>query len=122
MKLELKHLAGYLPYGLKMYWEDNQNRPQTDWELKCDSVDFVLNNQNKPILRPLSDILDEEYQLLWSNETDFESIKQCVELDNEDFLNCIFSFYFWQDLFKNKFDIYGLIENGLAIDINTLEK
>jgi len=122
MKLELKHLVGYLPYDLKgiMYYG---GCVRENVELGLIDIPVWLNGSYpiKLILHPLSDILEEEFQLIWANETDFESIKQCVELGYEGFLNCRFSFEFWQDLFKNHIDIQGLIENGLAIDINTLK-
>lgn len=122
MKLELKHLAGYLPYGLKMYWEDNQNRTQKAWELKCDAVDFVLNNQNKPILHPLSD-LTKEIKVNGEKFVPIDRLTNMARINYEMGLLTIDKDMTLKDYFKLlewHFDIYGLIENGLAIDINTL--
>jgi len=72
MKLEVKHLAAYLPYGLTflMESEPNSKEPNID-ELK--SIDASIKMVNfgwvnaktlteiKPILRPLS-MLDEEIE------------------------------------------------------------
>jgi len=133
MKLELKHLSGYLPYGLEMYWEDNQYRPQESWELKYESVDFVLNNQNKPILRPLSDLTKEIevngekfvplIELLRLSNFDVSRMKTKEQLEYEDvFCNMDFiSFKDAQKLLEWHFDIYNLIENNLAIDKNTIK-
>ena len=65
MELELKHLAPYLPYGLKV------NRNGTDWsyELESCNKDGVITDTSfqhyweyeviKPILRPLSSLYTE---------------------------------------------------------------
>lgn len=123
MKLELKHLAGYLPYGLKMYWEDNQHRPQAAWELKPESVDFVLYNQNKPILRPLSD-LTKEIEVNGEKFVPNKNLKfgenKLRTINHSKLLNET-SFSAIQKLLEWHFDIYGLIKNDLAIDINTLQ-
>jgi len=119
MKLELKHLAGYLPYELKIQRFDG---------IIFNVTDSIYNLPNallinfKPILRPLSDLTKDEFYSLWSHENDYESIEQCSKLDCESFLKINFSLYFWNEIYENHFDIYGLIEKGLAIDINTLEK
>jgi hypothetical protein len=145
MKLELKHIAGYLPYGLKfVIWkgekeerrikmvaidsEENfcykDNEP-TFYISGIDETNSMRGNygilESKPILRPLSDIGEEKFTELWSNETDYESILKFIELDAETRLTCKFSFIFWELLYENMFDIHDLIEKGLAIDINTLK-
>lgn len=141
MELELKHIAPYLPYGLKMYWEDFENNPRLPWELKGHNIDFAIENQNKPILRPLSDltkeievngekfvpieILSEELEgITFGKTSDFyDNLKRLmfhfydrheVEINIEDCLFLISKLYEWH------FDIFGLIENKLAININTL--
>ena len=57
MKLELKTLAPYLPYGLKIrYIERNETHIFNSY-----NIDAVCSEQNhlKPILRPLSDLTKE---------------------------------------------------------------
>ena len=56
MKLELKHLAPYLPYELQMYCETMNGCETFKWTLQPNNIDDVLGFQNKPILRPLSDL------------------------------------------------------------------
>lgn len=130
MKLELKHLAPYLPYGLKMYWENLVGEALTPWTLTPSKVKFALEMQNKPILRPLSDfehddvIHVEEYLGLgqWCDYYDqyfiiwFDDAQSVQELA----LQC--PYVIMQYFFKHHFDVFGLIPQGLAIDINTLNK
>lgn len=149
-KLELKHLAPYLPYGLKIMTFSNyrpseiicnygirncSDYPITTYE---DGKSFGrMLSEIKPILRPLSDL----FKLIdWGNNSDPYMIgyKYGVEKvfeDGEEFYanehyadycespKCytnITSFDWW--LFEHHFDVFGLIDKGLAIDINTLGK
>jgi len=128
-KLELKHLAPYLPYGLKMGYGgydlvlNVDNHPNN-----CCDLEYSIKKQIKPILKPLSDLTD----------------KEKYELDNiitegyiDDFINLVVetsssceggynSYDIWdsylliQKLLEWHFDVFGLIPKGLAIDINTL--
>jgi hypothetical protein len=133
MKLELKHLAGYLPYGLQMYLEDSNGVVMDSWTLQPDSVTFSLINQNKPILRPLSDLTKQievngekfvpvDTDLLGKYEIsvipEFNFFDGCGSNENIDNL----PYFVIEQLLEWHFDIYGLIEAGLAIDINTLNK
>ena len=142
MKLELKHLAPYLPYELKFYNISSEEifgevekidvyfgkiylyKPLS-WEKVV--IDYVNQSESiyKPILRPLSDLTKEieegkkpiaEWLMLcknskgvWSFDTNDFSTWEVMAVINEVNL-----------LFKNHFDVFGLIEKGLAIDINTL--
>ena len=128
--LKLKELAPYLPYGLKAkgYWgvrtintlhKEKEHHYYAEFEEKEKRREQIWTI--KPILRPLSDLTEEEFSFVYENETDYESIEQLVELDAESFLTCCFSYAFWQSLFENHFDVFGLIEKGIAIDINTLK-
>jgi len=58
---------------------------------------------------------------MWILETDVNSLNQWLYLDTETKLGDKFSYEFWCLLFKNHFDIFNLIENNLAIDINTIK-
>ena len=138
MELELKHLVGYLPYGLKII---NIELHVNGFRSKHSIKNLVLTPSNleiglkdvdgikeKPILRPLSDLNK------YCGDLGFTPNRKLSELgfgmDNfdedytfEDFLNADIlnnSFAFIQKLLEWHFDIYGLIENGLAIDKNTL--
>ena len=107
MKLELKHLAPYLPYGLDMLYESIfEEKPFNSIDkLETHNIGMCLVGGFKPILRPLSDLTK------WGID-DLFKIKDYKEMTYEDVR--------W--MFELHFDVFGLIEKGLAIDINTLEK
>lgn len=144
MKLELKHLAPYLPYKLKVKTKIGnlilcQLNNSTKWNAW---FYFCRNSKNKnqlynfnnlknadgigrgfllkeitPILRPISDI-EKEIEV---------NGKKIVPLD---YFSGFFDFEYGiesidykraQKLLEWHFDIFGLIEKGLAIDINTLQ-
>ena len=114
MKLELKHLAPYLPYGLQ-FLKYNQihllsKLDYTDNELWLVNYGFLGINSNitKPILRPLSDLTEDLLCISWIEHIRDNGL--CTECPYE----------VWKVLFKNHFDVFGLIEKGLAIDINTI--
>lgn len=125
MELELKYITPYLPYGLKMTYcvENGEN-----WILDHRNLN-ALTEFDKPILNPLSDLYNE-------NNGHFNEIKRkygCINisldkehpnmfvLNNEDVVSYHYLPYMViRYLLKNHYDIYGLIEKGLAIDKNTL--
>jgi hypothetical protein len=134
-KLELKHLSSYLPYGLKIKGNTHgdievlhglkggavfieSSKSQYAW---CD-IDEV-----KPILRPLSDLGD-------YFKTVIETDDEVREILGNNFLfrfdiwidvlkTCDYNFYSYAifELFcKHHFDVYGLIEKGIAISIQNV--
>lgn len=185
-KLELKHLAPYLPYELQWHFEGEET-----WEGKAklhevvglfacydgvqlhsddDGVAHVEYSAGKPVLRPLSDLIVERdgkidlvelakianddiggkdvYEwFLWDevkvkvsgfngvtysvyhgtyeeelffrfNTKNFYFVKH----DDDDLeMGCINMEKVFEYFFQNHYDVHGLIEAGLAIDINTLE-
>ena len=127
MKLELKHLAPYLPYELKMYWENLVGEKLTPWVLTSSKVKFALNNQNNPILRPLSD-LTKEIEVDGRKHQMWLLINGCTHCGGTMLKNSngytfdIIQLKYTeiQNLLLWHFDIFGLIDAGLAIDINTL--
>lgn len=147
MKLELKHIAPYLPYGLKIKG-NTYGEIKTLYGIKGESVfidtlttpySWADFSDIKPILRSLSDL---------TNEIEIEGKKFVPKCE----LDCIcrdlefYSFNFkyftvgnqhknygqeydlidiynvMQKLFEWHFDIFGLIESGLAVDIDTLNR
>jgi len=136
MKLKLKHLAPYLPYQLRFQTKfDNSSYYMAGLEISKSVIILkAINNaknvkrllfktlvDTKPILRPLSDLTKEQFNHIWNEETDFLSIELIVGMDAESFCKSEFTFGFYNSLFENHFDIFGLIPEGLAIDINTLK-
>lgn len=112
MKLELKHLTPYLPYNLKMYWENLDGQIRDPYILLPSAIDHIIDFQNKPILRPLSDL---------TKEIEWEDGKYMMT-DHDDFDLEEETYGVIQDYLSRHFDIFSLIPKGLAIDINTLDK
>jgi hypothetical protein len=127
MKLELKHLAPYLPYRLKFV---RGNSGYLEFVMDCAGSCYIYSENKlrydyrdvRPILRPLSD-------LATNNEVLDLLYKECQGIDENidywcefkgDMTNTSISFRASQILFKHHFDVFGLIEKGLAIDINTI--
>lgn len=122
MKLELKHLAGYLPYGLK--YKDIPKGFDGIRELDIQTFNWCLEN-GKPILHPLSDLTKE----IEINGEKFVPVVEIMKIkDNGDWLGVQHKkieenpFYVVKKLQEWHFDIDDLIGKKLAIDINTLEK
>ena len=139
MKLKIEYLAPYLPYKLsgKVICHEYKKEVITFLDTISyfenvltfnDGVDVYLNNESlsefKPILRPLSDLnkkhLDYMYFIIISTDNEmFGSRDDFEDYFNETYCNylpkCLFEY-----LLEHHFDVFGLIEEGLAIDINTL--
>lgn len=142
MKLELKHITPYLPYGLKAEMIDYKRdyvgkqydkiigihewSKNEDWCCLTDGGSKPSLNYIKPILRPLSDLTND---IEVNGEKFVPSEELAIHLFDYDFLAVVLDgkntngipFWVIQKLFEWRFDVFGLIENGLAIDINTLE-
>lgn len=121
MKLELKQLAPYLPYNLvcssQHLLEDEILTGITcdDKTIWCEyEVGLTSIDKCKPILRPLSDLSKPEYD-------DFKHKYSLRELEDYSNLNAnSWGLECGLRLFEMHFDVFGLIEKGLAININTL--
>ena len=123
-KLELKHLAPYLTYGLKCYsttifFGDDESRV---YEMGLISLRGVLKGTGKPILIPLSFYKN---KIIKDIKDELElSHDQCMEflgfMDGEIKLENI-SYGLYISLCKFHIDFNKLIEKNLAIDINTIE-
>lgn len=136
MKLELKHLAPYLPY--KVLVGDGR----TPFELTEYNFTNVFPYIDRIYLRPLSDLntrmedgheyIELLYAIYGDSVTDFNFKDNClIEYTSKDkgvtfvrieYTNRTMPYYISEFLFQHHFDLFGLIEQGLAIDINTLEK
>ena len=154
MKLEIKHLAPYLPYGLRIEHptmmsgnrkiSEMRNLGQTSIEISHRI--YVQISSCKPLLRPLSDLTKEieingkkfvpivelaklAYpDLVW----EFDRTRAISEWNNErayfffnknSFFACFFNnsipnqLDLFQKLFEWNFDVFGLINQGLAIPL-----
>lgn len=121
MNLELKHLAPYLPYGLKLWYEHTDKKGQIsnvytigegydndDIKISIDGGSDEHIWMYKPMLRPMSYLQEFSpaiYEYGWLPHKNVYGMQHLEALI----------------LFENHFDVFGLIEKGLAIDINELE-
>jgi len=128
MELELKHLAAYLPYKLKVSKIHTLYAGNKDGN-GIGSINHLLSTKSKnykPILRPLSDLTKgieidgvkfvPAQILCWSNIT-ADIFSKSLNLTTP-FNNLFYCDY--EKLIEWHFDIFGLINAGLAIDKNTL--
>ena len=133
-KLELKHIAGYLPYGLKIVNIGlkgdvlNIYKLEIENHLNCGIVNVIKGVNQKPILRQLSDLTKEieingekfvPIEWLDKNIKPTRHQSPSVSFTDGYIEMCYLSEY--EKLYEWHFDIHGLIESNLAIDINTLQ-
>jgi len=120
-KLTIEHLSCYLPYGVKLLItkRGDFNRPDyteiSDWTTSDIMQPFNKRYQVrscKPILRPLSDLTNEYVDLspYFTRPKLIQAI-QSKELPYSTFLHLV----------KGKFDLFSLIQSGLAISIHDVE-
>jgi hypothetical protein len=142
MKLELKHLAAYLPYNLQLLFEKSgriitmMSCYVNDGSLHIvdynEGNDYDLRVWNfKPLLHPLSDLTKE----IEVNGEKFISIEELLHEINslvvggekyskEEMLSMCNNSYYSEAWITDRltewhFDIFGLIDTGLAVDINS---
>ncbi len=141
-ELKLEHLAPYLPYGLmvknlvvgktlKMLGVEYPN----DLRIRLTDGLYAYDaNKMKPILHPLSDLIQKItvngktlYPYIIFQEDNGLDYMEDMGL-NEEYIHKgeIWDYKFlpyglMERLFEWKFDVFGLIKSGLAIDVNTLE-
>lgn len=153
-KLELKHICGYLPWGLQVEYNNRSCKMEV---LYAETDEVYLRFENciegeiadicciKPLLRPISslrepledgsvpivDIADlflkpRKHKLLDGKAVskygylEFEdSTKRFFERDGSgELFQPTHSFEMTEYLFQHHFDVYGLIDKGLAINLN----
>lgn len=150
-KLTIKHLAPYLPYGLKAENTDSSNEEGKEWMgiktiigMHDETVMQSLNNfpyiirfhvsKIKPILRPLSD-LTKEIEVNGERFVPIIHLKKLFNLRMYQFMdNKIYSLNYGvfidytqlpynviQKLIEWHFNVFNLPEN-LYVDINTLKQ
>ena len=144
-KLELKHLCAYLPYKVE-YMHNGSISRLGSYHLPLVVKSIDRGDDFKLILRPMSDltkpcleggkvpivklaktlypdqcwILDDKYalDLKCNSILGFNRQYNLFEIDQS--ANCIDQLSLLNWLFEHHFDIYNLIDIGLAIDINSL--
>jgi hypothetical protein len=132
MKLELKHLAPYLPYNLKMeHYETKIIKKlqgistNTLGQPYCLCLNSIWYNSFvfKPILRSLSD-LTKEIEVNGEIFIPLQKLEymfgDCTKLTDTMLVNSFVQNGIVNKLIEWHFDVFNLIEKGLAININTL--
>lgn len=129
-ELKIEHLAPYLPYGLKVInirgsvFLLNTFSNMRGSGIESRDINSVLSEQMKPILRPLSDLTKEiehngkkfvplqylSINIYWYNLEQWKSDHKLMNVEE------------YNNLLSWHFDVFGLIDQNLAIDINTLNK
>lgn len=140
---ELVKIMSYLPYRLKMISTNDFVSPLIR-ELRVDGFQFMINTR-KPILRPLSDLSKEINHISYTKqlEPDLENIIPNDLFKKHWWISIREDGHFSTDhgdgtctgysyksapydiillLLEWNFDIFGLIKNGSAIDINTIKE
>jgi len=141
-QIELKYLAPYLPYGLKylylkkgegIWMDPDKNHFHTllsscekGYHSKSDKgvIMFYENPFNKKlILRPISDLKNEEFEMDSISKGAIMFLDETANLPHNSRESHIGSIQYKDMVFllENHFDIFGLIRMGLAIDINTIK-
>lgn len=134
MKLETKHLAPYLPYGLQVEY---RGKATTLDALENEDGAFVGENRKmsfvylkhiKPILRPLSSMLLSEATyinnlldtgvFLFVDDAGYAQIgiTKYVQSEGDAFVSLSNILTASEYLFKKHFDVFGLINKGLAVE------
>lgn len=122
MKLELKHIAPYLPYQLKFTykfkggWGSLKNTVDI---MDSHSIAYIVDDpeDRRVFLRPLSDLTkrDDENRPLYFPSKSLLNLIEC----KQDILTCDYNEINY--LIRNQFDVFDLIPKGLALDINSLK-
>ena len=132
--LTIKHLAPYLPYGLRVIVIKDYSTGDGFWVMAGNEMDIDLNNimfqskHYKPILRPLSDLI-KEIEINGEKFVPNNKLNDMYgqSLITHDYLHLVLPiicepYILVRQLFEWHFDVFGLIKQGLAVDINIQSK
>lgn len=134
MELTIEHLAPYLPYELEVEYFDAEkgSKPICRIEMlhlpdECTIIDSLYEwdiniSEIKPLLIPLSELnkqwydkIKEEY-VIGLTDDDFSKLWKMFTVIMFNKTNA--PYFFIQILLKYHFDVFGLIDAGLAINKN----
>jgi len=123
-KLELKHIAPYLPYSLQgLLIEKNDDcfivGASEDYVFTDSFYDELDYSEIKPTLRPIEDLHNEE------TDCGIKIIQYFNFRTNSKIDYTNFPYKVMEELFRNHFDVFGLITKGLAVtylDVERLDK
>lgn len=132
-RLTLAYLSPYLPYGLKVLRPDRLKVLELQglcgdlmiFKEASETYGSILGGQSKPILRPMTDLT---WQIL-ADAGDY-SHKDWVTIEGDNWI-ALYGHEKWlndipygliQWLIKNHYDIFLLIQKGLAISIHDVKE
>lgn len=141
IELTIKHIAPYIPYGLKVIYHDkevgllNGLSDINDYDtikLAIDYKDLEHIWMFKPILRPMSDFEidlsirkdfdDLYYMTMYTDRDSYGSYEDCGEYFSKFQEIGLIPKMVLDFMYENHLDVFGLIEQNLAISIHDLEK
>lgn len=127
MKLQVNEIAPYLPYSVKVLMPESNKKGckkkvigtvsavYDDATIVCHDTVNATPNRFKLILRPLSD--------LYLNLSEHNEIRDNIRIANYTIKKADDISYSLFELFlKHHFDIFGLIDKGLAVDYSLINK
>lgn len=135
MELESKHLAFYLPFGLNIQREYYSNFNEGDivkdtivmngYFIDQLHINLTDKTKYKPILRRKTYLhnLQNEILIKWGKGYANSAKPYRVKEVTDDMLYSEYNslrYDFVEFMLENHIDVFGLIDKGLAIDINTL--
>ena len=130
MKLTIEHLAAYLPYGLKGFSREENLGVELVKGYSTYSIDneiYLITNVGdidielfQPLLRPLS-YLTKEIEHNGERFVPIEKLQSNKGFEWRPEIIHLCSYQNVQKLLSWHFDIFGLIESGLAIPIKPID-
>lgn len=145
-RIKFEHIAPYIPYGLEFKCSDVQSGEYAIsmiteihlgnevLEVGATQFDFsdLGTEELKPIFRPLSDLIKDidviKQELFLDSKSDNYNYLGVINhahafhLDGKKVGVLAMPHFFIKKLFKERFDVFGYIEKGLAIDMQSIVK
>ena len=118
-----KKLQDYLPYyiGCNMIYSSHHEPQNEPYILTFKNIEEAIEFGDRPILRKLEDVSQEEAKYIIDNYTfgdisiPADEVKFSINITKRLSSNMKIADY----LLKQHFDLFGLIDSGLAIDAST---
>lgn len=137
-KLTIEEVAPYLPYGLKAISDrtkEVRNVTLLHFTYDTETVghnhliyEGLILDKHKPLLYPLSHLTNEMLRIEMSRigqsayiDYTTKERKEYIEKYSYDLWLNKLPYSIVQYLFKNKYDVFNLIDRNLAIDVTKLE-
>lgn len=130
-QMKVEYLAPYLPYKLKINTAEEElisldaHYKLAESEIRNNRINIYELSEVKPMLRQISDLFNGNYYYILDEFSglELEAFKSAflAELRSINYLDKL-PYSIAQMLFKEHFDLFGLIDKGLAKDINEFKE